>query len=306
MPVTNGSEVSWRQVLGLVEAQLKDANEARWICEHASGYDRDEFLTILDDHVTVAMATHVQRMLTRRLSGEPLQYVMRRWSFRHLDVMVDERVLIPRPETEQVVEVALRLARQKPLRKSEPLNIVDLGTGSGVIGLSMACELPLGSSAIWLTDLSEDALHVARANLAGIGRAAEHVCVVQGSWFDALPISLRGAVDLIVCNPPYIAEGDEQVALDVNKFEPHVALYSGLDGLDALKKIIAGASQWLAVGGWLVTEIGHKQGGPVSDLLDHAGFADVEIINDLAGRPRIACGRRRILKTSDRLRNARW
>ncbi len=294
MPVTNGSQVSWRQLLGDVEAQLKDANEARWICEHASGYDRDEFLAILDDHVTVAMATNVQRMLSRRLTGEPLQYVMRRWSFRHLDVMVDERVLIPRPETEQVVEVALRLARQKPLTKSEPLNIVDLGTGSGVIGLSLVSELPLGSAVIWLTDVSEDALHVARANLTGIGRAAEHVRVVQGSWFEALPVSLRGAIDLIVCNPPYIAEGDEQVAPDVNKFEPHVALYSGLDGLDDLRQIIVGAPEWLLVGGWLVAEIGYEQGKPVSELLRLAGFADVEIINDLAGRPRIALGRRRI------------
>ncbi|MFA5774999.1 MAG: peptide chain release factor N(5)-glutamine methyltransferase [Ilumatobacteraceae bacterium] len=294
MPVTNGSEVSWRQLLGNVEAQLKDANEARWICEHASGYDRDEFLAILDDHVTVAMATNVQRMLARRLGGEPLQYVMRRWSFRHLDVMVDERVLIPRPETEQVVEVALRLARQKRPSKSDPLNIVDLGTGSGVIGLSMASELPLGSVAIWLTDISENAIHVARANLAGIGRAAEHVRVVQGSWFDALPVSLRGGIDLTVCNPPYIADGDEQVAQDVNKYEPQVALYSGLDGLDALRQIVSGASQWLAVGGWLVTEIGYEQGNPVSELLDRAGFADIEIIKDLAGRPRIACGQRKI------------
>ncbi len=294
MPSSNGSEVSWSRLLSDVEAKLKDANEARWICEHASGCDRDEFLAILDDHVTVAMATNVQRMLTRRLSGEPLQYVMRRWSFRHLDVMVDERVLIPRPETEQAVEVALRLARQKPLSKSELLNIVDLGTGSGVIGLSMASELPLGSAAIWLTDLSEDALHVARANLAGIGRAAEQVRVVHGSWFEALPVSLRGAVDLIVCNPPYIAEGDTQVATDVTKYEPHLALYSGIDGLEALRQIIEGASQWLAVGGWLVTEIGYEQGKPVFELLDRAGFSDVEIINDLAGRPRIACGRRKI------------
>lgn len=294
VPVAETSRVLWRELLAEVESQLKDVNEARWICEHASGCDRDEFLLILDDHVTVTMATNVQRMLARRLDGEPLQYVMQRWSFRHLDVMVDSRVLIPRPETEQVVEVALGLVRQLQQGVSAPLTIIDLGTGSGVIGLSIASELALGSVVIWLTDLSEDALHVATANLSGIGRAAEYVRVVRGSWFKALPVSLHGVVDLIVCNPPYIAEGDPQVAPDVNMYEPHLALYSGVDGLGAMREIIAEASEWLGIGGWLITEIGYQQGDAVGVLFDRAGFTDVEIINDLAGRPRIARGRRRI------------
>lgn len=294
LPVTPISPISWRELLAEVETQLADPNEARWICEHASGCDRDEFRLLLNDHVTVTMARNVHQMMARRLEGEPLQYVMQRWSFRHLDVMVDARVLIPRSETEQVVEVALDLARQLQQRESRPLVIVDLGTGSGVIGLSMASELGLGTTKIWLTDLSEDALHVARANLSGIGRAAEHVRVVQGNWYGALPMSLRGAVDLIVCNPPYIANGDPEVGSDVYTHEPHVALCGGSDGLDALSEIIATAPEWLVAGGWVVSEIGYRQGEAVSELLTHAGFTEVEIINDLAGRPRIARGRNRI------------
>lgn len=291
--VTPISTVSWRELLAEVESQLADPNEARWICEHASGCDRDEFRLLLSDHVTVTMARNVHQMMARRLEGEPLQYVMQRWSFRHLDVLVDARVLIPRSETEQVVDVALDLARRLQQRESRPLNIVDLGTGSGVIGLSLASELGLGTTRIWLTDLSDDALHVARANLSGIGRAAEHVRVVQGNWYGALPMSLRGAVDLIVCNPPYIADGDPEVASDVYTYEPHVALFGGSDGLDAIGEIIATAPEWLVADGWLVSEIGYRQGDAVSEFFTRAGFTEVEIINDLAGHPRIARGRNR-------------
>lgn len=292
--MTSNGAVSWRELLAEVESQLADANEARWICEHASGCDRDEFLAQLNDPVTITMANSVRAMLTRRLLGEPLQYVMRRWSFRHLDVMVDPRVLIPRPETEQVVEVALKLARRSQQRLPRPITVVDLGTGSGVIGLAMASELALGSAMIWLTDQSADALDVARANLAGIGRAAAYVRVSEGNWYEALPTLLLDAVDVIVCNPPYVAKGDPEVAADVNKYEPHAALYSEPDGLGALRTIIGQAPQWLVPGGWLVSEIGHRQGELVSELFSRAGFTEVEIINDLAGHPRIACGRNRI------------
>ena len=289
--MTLDGPISWGELLAEAEAQLADPNEARWICELVSGCDRNEFRLTLNDHVSVTMARNVHEMLTRRLQGEPLQYVMRMWSFRHLDVMVDSRVLIPRSETEQVVEVALGLARQCQSRRSSPLTIVDLGTGSGVIGLSIASELRLGTAKIWLTDVSQDALDVARANLSGIGRAAEHVRVVQGSWFEALPESLRGAIDLIVCNPPYIAEGDPEVETVVHRYEPHVALYSGSDGLNALRHVIDNSSVWLAAGGWLVCEIGYRQGEKVRQLLASAGYSEVENINDVAGRPRVALGR---------------
>ncbi len=290
--MTLNDPITWGELLAQVEAQLTGPQEARWICELASGRDRDEFLLILNDHVSVTMAQNVHEMLTRRLRGEPLQYVMRSWAFRHLDVMVDSRVLIPRSETEQVVEVALGLARQFRRNRSNPLTIVDLGTGSGVIGLSIASELGFGTAKVWLTDVSQDALDVARANLSGIGRAAEHVRVLQGSWFEALPESLCGAIDLIVCNPPYIADGDPEVETVVQKYEPHIALYSGPDGLNALSEIIGIAPGWLSSGGWLVCEIGYRQGEEALDLFVRAGYSEVKVINDLTGRPRIAVGRK--------------
>lgn len=284
--------ITWGELLAEVEAQLTVTNEARWICELASGCDRNEFLLILNDYVSETMFTNVHEMLSRRLHGEPLQYVMRSWSFRHLDVMVDSRVLIPRSETEHVVEIALGLARQFQPRRSNPLTVVDLGTGSGVIGLSIASELGLGTAKIWLTDISEDALDVARANLSGIGRAAECVRLLQGNWFEALPQSLRGAIDLIVCNPPYIAEGDPEIETIVHRYEPHLALYSGPDGLNALCEVIANAPYWLTTGGWLVCEIGYRQGEKVGDLFASAGFSEVKIIKDAMGRLRVAIGRK--------------
>ena len=282
---------SWREMLAQVTEQLGDSNEARWICEHASGCDREEFVTELNNGITVTMAGNVQKMVARRLGGEPLQYVMRRWAFRHLDVMVDERVLIPRPETEQVVDFALGLAREMRMKLLRQLQIVDLGTGSGVIGLALASELTLGAAEVLLTDASSEALEVASANLVGIGRAATQVRIAQGSWYEALPPSLRNRVDLLVSNPPYIAEGDDEVAADVRKYEPHFALFSGSDGLVALRTIIGGASEWLTSGGWLVCEIGYRQGEVVRELFKNSGFVDVRIGNDLAGKPRIAAGR---------------
>jgi release factor glutamine methyltransferase len=118
-----------------------------------------------------------------------------------------------------------------------------------------------------------------------------YVRVSQGNWYEALPSFLRGAVDVIVSNPPYIAVGDPEIAADVHQHEPHVALYSGSDGLDALRQIIGQAPEWLVSGGWLVTEIGHQQGDAVRGLFARAGFTDVQITHDLAGRSRIARGR---------------
>jgi release factor glutamine methyltransferase len=205
------------------------------------------------------MVNSLESMVRRRLAGEPLQYVMRRWAFRHLDVLVDERVLIPRPETEMLVDIALELGRG-----AEDLQIVDLGTGSGVIGLSLASELFPRVSEVWLVDASAAALEVARANAAGVGRAGAVVRVAEGDWFGALPGALRGQVDVVVANPPYIAEGDEEVSASVVEWEPHVALYSGADGLDAIRRIVADAPEWVCAGGWLVMEIGYKQGDAVA------------------------------------------
>lgn len=280
--------MTWKALLAEATELLGDEREARFICEHAAGLDASEFAGSLGGIVSQQMGLHVQSMIGRRLAGLPLQYAIGRWGFRHLDLMVDERVLIPRPETELVAEVALEMAKRAPA----PRIVVDLGTGSGAIGLSLAFELPLATTTVWITDVSSDSLNVARANLAGIGRAGASVRVAQGDWYEALPDDLQGRVDLIVSNPPYIAIDDPAVDNEVASYEPHQALFAGADGLDALRTVISGAGEWLRETGWLVLEIGHTQGDAVRSLLAIAGFGDVAIRKDLAGRDRIAIGHR--------------
>ncbi|MFM7763919.1 MAG: peptide chain release factor N(5)-glutamine methyltransferase, partial [Acidimicrobiaceae bacterium] len=218
----------------------------------------------------------------------PLQYVMKSWAFRHLDVMVDRRVLIPRPETEVVVQAAIDLAIEMLRESKQKLRVADLGTGSGVIGLSLAGELPRGSTEVWLTDLSADALEVARANLAGSGLINCDVRTAQGSWFAALPSELKNSFDLIVSNPPYIGLYDPSIEASVRNYEPHLALFGGADGLDAYREIAAQAGEWLVTDGCLVLEIGHQQGDSVREILARNNFRQIEIRKDLAGRDRIA------------------
>ena len=272
--------------------QVGDVNEARWLCEHASGLDGAEFRQSQHEFVTTAMAKQLHDMVRRRLAGEPLQYVMKRWAFRHLDVLVDQRVLIPRPETELLVDVGLGIANERLKQVDRQLNIVDLGTGSGVIGLSMAHELPLGKTNVWLTDQSSDALDVARGNLVGVGQKGGGVRLALGSWWNALDASLKGAIDIALCNPPYIAHNDDEVATDVHKWEPHSALYAGDNGLADIREVISGAPTWLANNGWLALEIGYRQGDEVRALFENAGLVNIDIRRDLAGRDRIALAQR--------------
>ena len=273
--------VLWAQTGELLGAR----HEARWLCEVAASLDANEFEQALDEPVTERMVAHLDSMLARYRAGEPLQYVLGRWAFRHLDLLVDRRVLIPRPETELVAEAAIELAREV----TAPRRVADLGTGSGAIGLSMAVELPFEGTTVWITDASADALAVARANLAGIGRAAQNVMAAEGDWFAALPSGQR--FDVIVSNPPYVAEGSADLDASVDDWEPAPALFAGPDGLDDLRRIIAGAPDHLADDGWLVLEIGADQSGPVRELLEATGYTSVQIRQDLAGHDRIASAR---------------
>ena len=169
-------------------------------------------------------------------------------------------MLIPRPETELVAETAIALARAC----GSPVTVADLGTGSGAIGLALADELPHAGTTVWITDVDADALDVARANLAGLGRAAVNVRVAQGSWFEALPGDAR--FDVIVANPPYIADGSSLIEDSVREWEPHLALFGGFDGLDDIRHLVSGAPTHLVPGGWLVLEIGADQGSAVHEL----------------------------------------
>jgi release factor glutamine methyltransferase len=279
--------ISWRRLWEETAAR-HGLVHARWLCEEASSAFGDEFEEILDQPVTERSIAHLDSMLARLDEGEPLQYVLGHWSFRHLDLLVDRRVLIPRPETELVAEVAISLARELP----RPVRAADLGTGSGAIGLSLLHEMPPGAVEVWLTDVSLDSLDVARANAAGIGVKGAGARFAHGSWFEAVPAHLRESLALVVSNPPYIAHGDRAVDASVHEWEPAAALYSGDDGLDAVRELSAGAARWLQPGGWLVLEIGTGQGAAVRQILEADGFTEVGIRADLAGHDRIAVAQR--------------
>lgn len=258
-------------------------HEARWLCEVAVGLDGHDFDDALEEPVTHRMVAHLDAMLARYRTGEPLAYVLGRWGFRRLDLAVDRRVLIPRADTERVVEVVVELVR------GNPAAIADLGTGSGAIGLALADELPLDGTRVVVTDVDHDALDVARANLAGIGRAARNVTVSAGSWFEALEADER--FDVVVSNPPYVASGSPLIDPAVADWEPSSALFAGDDGLDAIRHLVDHALDHLVDDGWLVLEIGSDQGEDVRRLLHRSGYCDVAVRQDLAGRDRVAIGR---------------
>lgn len=283
---------SWRQlrdeaVARLASAGVDDpAQELRWIAEQASGRTAAEQVAALDTPATDREVAIVDGLVNRRVEGEPLQYVLGRWGFRTLDLLVDRRVLIPRPETEVVAGLAIEAATDV----QPPAVVVDLGTGSGAIALSLAAER-WPHVEVWATDASADALAVARANLAGLGRRASVVRLLEGDWFAALPDDLQGRVDVVVSNPPYVA-ATEPLPPEVARWEPVAALRSGADGLDDLRRIIAEAPRWLSPGGTLVTEIGQTQGAAVTALARAAGMAKITIAPDLAGRDRALVARR--------------
>ena len=284
--MTDDPVVTWRQLLQWTIDAIGDPTHARWLCEEAASADAAGFVSLLGDAATERMVAHLESMLARYRTGEPVQYVLGHWGFRRIDLAVDARALIPRPETEVVAGVAIEIASgYGPTR-----TIVDLGTGTGAIGLAIADELPAEGTSVWLTDASEAALDLARANLAGLGRAAHVVRVTAGSWFDAFPLDV--SADVIVSNPPYVATDSDDVDPVVSGWEPASALYAGADGLDALRLIVAGAGPRLRPGGALVLEIGSDQGSEVQSLLLDAGFVDVEVRPDLSGRDRMVVARR--------------
>jgi len=285
--------VTWRILRGHAQRLLVAAgvpapeSEARWVVEEASGWEGSDHFARLDELAPTAGVASFQQMVSRRCSGEPLQYVLGHWSFRRLDLAVDRRVLIPRPETEVVAGIAIEeLVRGRSAHlDGSPSVVVDLGAGSGAIGLSVAVEGPPGTQ-VWLTDVSVPALAVARANLAGIGRAGVNVFIAEGAWFDALPNELAGMIDVVVSNPPYVAD-HETLPDEVAEFEPSLALRSGPTGLECYSELAASARHWLRPDGALVVEIAPHQVDDVCRLL-RAGIGDARIDwgTDLAGRSR--------------------
>lgn len=267
--------------------------EARWMIDRVGGGEvRD------DESATARAVGHLVDMLEQRAAGRPLQHVLGRWAFRRLELVVDHRALIPRVETEVVADAALREAVRlgattggRPAQNDEPsLIVADLGTGSGVIALALVDELP--DISVWATDLSADALAVARANLAAVGLAASRVRLARGSWFEALPDDLVGGIHVIVSNPPYVAEHEfDALPPEIREHEPREALVGGPTGLEAVQELISGASAWLVADGALVVELAPHQADEAAALAERAGFAEVEVLPDLAERERVLVAR---------------
>ncbi len=282
--MTTSAPLTWRALHAEAAERLGSKEEARRLVERASGLEGSDYVLGLDQRVSARAEPFFRAMLERRAAGEPLQYVVGRWGFRRLDLYVDHRVLIPRPETEMVVQVALG---ELPRLGRSPV-IVDLGTGSGAIALSLAVEVP--SATVWATDRSADALVVARANLTGIGRDAARVRLQEGSWYRALPADLEHGVQLVISNPPYIADAEELPPV-VEDWEPAGALRAGPTGLEDIATLIGEAPAWLARPGALVMEIAPHQADAAMAMARRAGLADVEVRLDLAGRQRILVAR---------------
>lgn len=285
------SASTWRDALAGAVVQLEtitedDATrEARWLIREVAGVDRP-WVTLLDEQPAAEELGRFAAMVARRAAGEPLQYVIGHWPFRSLDLLVDERALIPRPETEQVAEVAL--SELEALGPDAPV-VIDLGTGTGALALSIAIERP--DAWVLGIETSRPALELAMENRDRVGLGVKRVAFAAGSWFAKLPDDLRGVIDLIVTNPPYVGTGDE-IDDAVRNWEPSAALFAGADGLDDLRVIIAQTPGWLAPHGVLVAEIGATQGHAVTVLADDAGFTEVGIRTDLAGHDRILVARR--------------
>lgn len=255
-----------------------DVADAELLLAHALGRSRSWLYAHRDDPVDPAEAERFRALLSRRAAGEPVAYLTGRRGFWSFDLRVTPDTLIPRPETELLVERAL--ARIPP--EAQAPRLADLGTGSGAIALALAHERP--RARVVAVDLSPGALEVARANAAELG--LPNVEFRQGDWLAPLA---GERFDLIASNPPYIAEGDPH--LDDLRHEPAPALSSGHDGLDAIRTIAREAPGHLVPDGWLLFEHGWDQGDAVRDILVAAGFAEVMTDRDLEARDRVTSGR---------------
>jgi release factor glutamine methyltransferase len=263
-------------------------NEARILLGHVLGYTRTQLVTRSDESVDATLAARYRDAVARRLAGEPVAQIVGVREFYGLPLQVTPDVLIPRPETELLVELACAALATRP----GPARVLDLGTGSGAVALAIAATLP--DARVVATERSPAALAVAGNNAARLLDAARPggpVRLLAGDWYEALPRD-EAPFDIIVSNPPYIAAGDPHLEQGDLRFEPRAALTDEADGLDALRRIVAGAAAHLAPDGALWLEHGYDQAAAVRGLLAGHGFVAIRSGRDLSGIERTTGGHR--------------
>lgn len=258
-----------------------DPVDLRVLLQHALGVNHAHLIAHSERTLTSAENSRFEDCVRRRTAGEPVAYIVGRREFYGRDFGVSPAVLIPRPETELLVEEAL-----ERMRGGDAPKVLDLGTGSGCIAITLALERP--DARVVGVDASTAALRVAIGNARTLG--ASNVRFAHGRWFE--PVEDE-RFDLVVSNPPYVANADPHLACGDLRFEPRSALASGAAGLDAIADIVASAPRHLRPGGWLLLEHGWDQGASVATLLERAGFEDRFVAHDLAGHPRVSGGRLR-------------
>lgn len=249
---------------------------------------RGELPQAIDREASPVELAAMRRGLKRISSGEPVQYVLGEWDFRRLTLNCDRRALIPRPETEELVTRVLNYLRETAPTRQEPPFVVDVGTGTGAIVLSLAQEYA-GEAVLLGTDISEDAIALARENAERAGLSGRVRLAVADGLDD---FDEPASVDVIVSNPPYVTAGEyADLAPGVRDWEPRIALVGGADGLDFYRRYLEDALNVLRPGGAVFFEIGERQGAALSAMMADCGFEAIKIEHDFAGRDRYASGR---------------
>ena len=266
------------------QASASPRLDAELLLAQVLGFERVELYTHFDRPMSAEELAAYRALIKRRADGEPVAYLTGSKGFWDIDLDVDKRALIPRPETEVLVEEALDL-----LDEDSGATVVDVGTGTGAIALAIASERP--EVRLAATDVSNEAVELARHNAQKLG-FDERVAIFAGDLLEPVPGTYLPA-ELIVSNPPYIGEEErEEVMVDVKDFEPTDALFAGEDGLDVVRRLVPQAFEALASGGHFMCEIGYQQGDAVRALFEEAGFVDVGIRQDYAGHDRVVKGRK--------------